>query len=234
MKGTKENMRNTRFDKVPNPIRLVIRFLFVSLTVLLMAAVGGGWSFFLHPSADVASLLWVLWLMAVAQGRGMGSGSEFDRGQWIVLAASGFGMMVCYLGAPWEYAHFTGPLPRDGLLAWLGILVFALGVALQIWALRALQGQYTVKLSILEGHHLVTRGPYGIVRHPGYTSHLLCMLGMSLAFTSLLGLAGTLIVIPVLFKRIATEEAMLESQFGEEYRAYRESTGRLLPKIRDQ
>jgi hypothetical protein len=55
--------------------------LFVSLTTLLMAAVGGGWSFFSHPAADAAALLWVLWLMAVAEGRGMGSGSEFDRGQ---------------------------------------------------------------------------------------------------------------------------------------------------------
>ena len=145
-------MKKMPLDMIPNPYRLVIRFLFVSLTALLMAAVGGGWSFFTHPAADTAALLWVLWLMAVAEGRGMGSGSEFDRGQGVVLAASGLGMMVCYLGAPWEYGHFSGPLPRDGWLAWLGILMFALGVAVQIWALRALQGQYTIKLSILEGH----------------------------------------------------------------------------------
>ncbi len=218
-------------DKLPNPYRLVIRFLFISLTSLLMAVVGGGWGFFRHPVADAAALLWVFWLMAVAQGRGMGSGSEFDRGQAFVLAASGVGMMVCYLGAPWEYAHFAGPLPRDGWLAWLGILVFAMGVFLQIWALRALQGQYTVKLSIQEGHHLVTQGPYRLVRHPGYSSHLLCMAGMSLTFSSLLGLAGTLIVFPFLLKRIQTEEAMLEQHFGEEYRAYRKSTGRLGPKF---
>ena len=221
-------------NKIPNPYRLVIRFLFISLTALLMALVGGGWSFFLHPVADAAALLWVLWLMAVAQGRGIGTGSEFDRGQGLVLAVSGLGMMVCYLGAPWEYAHFSGPLPRDGWLAWLGILLFGMGVFVQIWALSALQGQYTARLSILEGHHLVTQGPYKIVRHPGYSSHLLCMIGMSLAFSSLLGLAGTLIVIPFLFKRIQTEEAMLEQQFGEEYRAYRKQTGRLFPKISNQ
>ena len=63
---------------------------------------------------------------------------------------------------------------------------------------------------------------------------MLCMVGMSLAFSSLLGLAGTLIVIPVLFQRIKTEEAMRENQFGEEYRAYRKRTGKLLPKISNQ
>lgn len=39
--------------------------------------------------------------------------------------------------------------------------------------------QFTFELSIREGHQLVTSGPYGVVRHPGYTGILIAFIGMA-------------------------------------------------------
>jgi hypothetical protein len=78
-----------------NPHRLLICVMFISFSTLLMAAVRGGWSLITNSIVDIAALLWILWPMAVAEGREMGSGSEFDLGQWVVLTPSGIWMMVC-------------------------------------------------------------------------------------------------------------------------------------------
>ncbi|MGE5222051.1 MAG: methyltransferase [Omnitrophica WOR_2 bacterium] len=217
--------------KTAGPIRLAIRTIFTILTVGLMALAGGGWSFFQRPVAVIASVLWIAWLEAVQAGRPLGRGSAYDRKQQFVMGLSSIAMMGFMIAAPWEYAHFSGPIPRDGILAWIGILVFAAGVVIQTYALWIMHGQYTVRLGIQPGHHLVKDGPYRYIRHPGYMSHLMCMLGMSLAFSSLVGLALSLVMIPVLYRRTLTEEAMLEKEFGEEYRAYQGRTGRLLPRI---
>lgn len=213
------------------PIRFIARTIFILLTVGLMAFAGGGWSFFQRPVAVIAAILWVAWLEAVQAGRPLGRGSAYDRTQQVVMGASGIAMIGFMIAAPWEYAHYSGPIPRDGILSWPGILMFAAGVVIQTYALWIMHGQYTVRLGIQPGHHLVKQGPYRYIRHPGYLSHLMCMLGMSLAFSSVIGLVLTLVMIPVLFQRTMTEEAMLEKEFGEEYREYQGHTGRLLPRL---
>jgi protein-S-isoprenylcysteine O-methyltransferase Ste14 len=31
---------------------------------------------------------------------------------------------------------YHGPLPRNGILSWAGLVLFAMGIALQIWAIE--------------------------------------------------------------------------------------------------
>jgi protein-S-isoprenylcysteine O-methyltransferase Ste14 len=59
----------------------------------------------------------------------------------------------------------------------------------------------------------------------------LTALGWALAFRSLAGVLLTLLLVPPLLARIRSEEALLQSQFGAEYDAYRARTWRLLPGI---
>lgn len=120
-------------------------------------------------------------------------------------------------------------MPRDGVLAWLGIALFAVGLALNTWAMRALHGLYTIRLSVQEGHRLVTDGPYRVVRHPGYLGFILAFPGMGLALGSLAILLFALLVIGWIIGRIRDEEAMLVAEFGDEYRAYQGRTKRLIP-----
>jgi len=77
----------------------------------------------------------------------------------------------------------------------------------------------------------VTTGIYGIIRHPSYLGALMFMLGGALVFRSGVGiLLAAAILVPVI-ARIASEEKLLQSQFGAEYDAYRTRTWRLVPFV---
>jgi protein-S-isoprenylcysteine O-methyltransferase Ste14 len=78
---------------------------------------------------------------------------------------------------------------------------------------------------------LVTNGIYGRVRHPSYLGLLIMGLGWALTFRSGVGVVLAALVIPPLLARIRSEEALLQSQFGEEYDSYRRRTSRLIPGI---
>ena len=43
---------------------------------------------------------------------------------------------------------------------------------------------FTFEMSIRKDHMLITSGPYGVVRHPGYTGFLLVVIGMLLLHAS--------------------------------------------------
>jgi len=78
---------------------------------------------------------------------------------------------------------------------------------------------------------LVTNGIYGVIRHPSYLGLFINSLGWSLAFRSTVGVLLTVLLIPPLLARIHAEENMLHSEFGDEYKAYRSQTWRLIPGI---
>ncbi len=67
--------------------------------------------------------------------------------------------------------------------------------------------------------------------HPSYLGLLINSLGWALAFRSLVGVLLTELMIPPLLARIKAEEALLSSQFGGAYNAYRARTSRLIPGL---
>jgi protein-S-isoprenylcysteine O-methyltransferase Ste14 len=79
---------------------------------------------------------------------------------------------------------------------------------------------------------IVTWGPYKHVRHPFYLSFLLGLLGTLLAFPHVVTLAGLAYSLVALNLTAAREERRLaSSEFGAEYRAYLQRTGRFLPRL---
>jgi protein-S-isoprenylcysteine O-methyltransferase Ste14 len=76
---------------------------------------------------------------------------------------------------------------------------------------------------------LLQTGPYARMRHPMYLAEMLLWLGLTIYFGSLLVL-GTASIGVILAARfvIPREERALESQFGEEYRRYRERVPALI------
>jgi len=206
---------------------LFILIVFCSEIVVL----AGGIPFVLRPVGAIYLTLWIAWLPVVALGRERGVSSRYARTQRAFLALSGIVMLVILIVPPWEYTHLTGPIPRDGPLSWLGLILFAVGIGIQFAAVRALRGFYTVRLGIQAGHHVITDGAYQFVRHPGYLGHMLCMAGIGLALSSLIALGLTILMLPLLLWRIRHEEQMLSAEFGEEYLSYKKRTKRLIPFI---
>jgi protein-S-isoprenylcysteine O-methyltransferase Ste14 len=216
---------------MPKSLRaLAIRFVLIVLCSAIIA-LAGGVSFVLRPVGAIYLTLWIAWLLVVALGRERGARSSYDRTQRTFLALSGIIMLVLLTLPPWEYMHLTDPISGDGPLSWLGLTLFAVGVGIQFAAVRALQGFYTVRLSVQAGHHVITDGPYRFVRHPGYLGHMLCMAGVGLALGSLIALGLTILILPLLLWRIRHEEQMLAVEFAEEYPSYMQRTKRLIPFI---
>jgi protein-S-isoprenylcysteine O-methyltransferase len=65
-----------------------------------------------------------------------------------------------------------------GPAGWTGIAVMMVGsLALRWWASVILGRFYTSTLRLSEGQQLVEKGPYRMVRHPGYAGILLLLAG---------------------------------------------------------
>lgn len=193
--------------------------------------ISGGGTAFVRGGLGIAYLiLWTLLLLATARWRKPGILSEFDEKQKIPMLFLGIFSVPFLLIAPaYEYAHFSGPLPRNGWLAWLGIFLFAGGVLVQAAAMRELRGFYTVRLGIQPTQRVITSGLYRWLRHPGYLSYLMCLFGIGLAMGSLIELAFAAAMIFFTLWRIGHEETMLLASFGDEYRNYQQKTRRLIP-----
>jgi protein-S-isoprenylcysteine O-methyltransferase Ste14 len=80
--------------------------------------------------------------------------------------------------------------------------------------------------------HIVTYGPYGWVRHPFYVSFILLLIGGALIARDALTLAALPLGLFSLDWTARTEEnKLLASELGSEYGAYRERTGRFVPRL---
>lgn len=120
----------------------------------------------------------------------------------------------------------------------IGNVVFSLGCLTEILGgylilhSRSLLGSYgTVNIIIEEDHKLVKEGLYKYVRNPMYVGFLIMLLGYCVSIYGFISVALIeSMVFIVLNKRALLEEALLGKQFGEEYRRYKEQTGRYLPK----
>ena len=209
---------------------MIGRVLFALTTSVIVALAGGGLTFLLRPVGAVYVVLWIAYWLVQA-GRRRGQASSYDRKQRIVYVSGVIIIPVLMVVVPWEYTHFTGPIPRDDLVSWAGLALFALGITVLAAAVRTLGELYTSYLGIQPEHRLVTSGPYRYVRHPCYLGELLSMFGIGFALSSVVGLALALLSLLLVLKRIKQEEEMLTAEFGDEYRAYMGRTKRLIPFI---
>jgi protein-S-isoprenylcysteine O-methyltransferase Ste14 len=98
-------------------------------------------------------------------------------------------------------------------------------------AVFTLGRRFTGLVAIQEGHRLQTGGLYRHIRHPSYSGLLLYVAGYVLVFRCWLGLLLVAAILAVLRARMNAEEALLASEFGEEYVSYRRRTWRLVPWV---
>jgi len=70
------------------------------------------------------------------------------------------------------------------LLSIIGAFMVTVGGLIRLECYRRLGRMFTFEMSIRKEHILVTSGPYGVVRHPGYTGALLAIGGMLLLHAS--------------------------------------------------
>lgn len=115
----------------------------------------------------------------------------------------------------------------------IGLMVVLVAMVL-LWRSHADLGRFwSVSLEIRRGHQLVTTGVYTRIRHPMYAALWMYMLAQALLLGNLVAGPAGLIGFGLLYLlRIEREEAMLAKMFGEDWTAYAEHTGRIVPKLR--
>ncbi len=112
-----------------------------------------------------------------------------------------------------------------------------LGIAVDIGCLwlfyrthRDLGSNWSVSLDLRERHTLVTTGVYAIIRHPMYAGFWLMALAQALLLPNwIAGPAGLVGFGILFFGRVRREEEMMIAAFGDQYRAYRRRTARVVP-----
>jgi len=149
----------------------------------------------------------------------------------ILLALYGVGMLVpiFYVFSTWfDFADYSLP----AWLSWVGVALFALAAVILHLTHQAMGRSWTPTLGLREDHELVTDGIFKYIRHPMYAAHILWAIAQPLILTNWIARFSFLIPQILQYRfRVGSEEKMMLEHFGEEYRTYMGTTGRILPKI---
>jgi protein-S-isoprenylcysteine O-methyltransferase Ste14 len=115
------------------------------------------------------------------------------------------------------------------------IFTFGLAVA-SVWlvgaAARFLGKQWAIAARLIEGHKLITDGPYAYVRNPIYTGMLGMLIATGLAMEHWIALCVAIVFFMVgLVIRVRTEEKLLRAAFGKEFEDYAKTVPAVVPGI---
>lgn len=137
---------------------------------------------------------------------------------------------LVYIFSDWlDFADYELP----SWTGWPGSVLLLLAVGLLFLSYQALGGSWSPKIDVRQGQKLVTKGIYRHIRHPIYAGIWLWALAQPLLLHNWVAGAGMLATfLPLYLTRVPREEAMMLAHFGERYRSYMASTGRIVPRIR--
>jgi protein-S-isoprenylcysteine O-methyltransferase Ste14 len=148
----------------------------------------------------------------------------------LTLLSLGIGALpLVYIFTPWlKFANYK----LQAWVGWLGAAIFALGLWV-LWCAHAALGRYwSNSVQLRQGHQLVTSGIYRYIRHPMYTFGWLLGIAQALLLWNwIVAVAGLTSFALLYFQRVQHEERMMLERFGEVYQAYRERTGRIMPRL---
>ena len=140
--------------------------------------------------------------------------------------------LVVLNGGDW----FTRPFSLPQLLSWLLLIV---SIFLALFSFRALRAygapdsstKDAGKLGFEKTTHLVTEGPFRLIRHPLYTSLLFLAWGVALKQINLVSIILAIIASLALFLTAVYEERENLIKFGDEYAGYVQHSKRFIPYI---
>jgi protein-S-isoprenylcysteine O-methyltransferase len=207
----------------------------------LIQGVASGAALVLLPAlgrsqALASEKLWILVALGATAHLFQPAYRPFDRGPsedrgtaaQILWTVAGTQLLAVVEAVYWRYPQSLAWSPT----AVLALVVALLGLALRTWATVTLGHYFTWHVSVEDRQQVVTRGPYRVIRHPGYAGALLTYLTVPAFLEARVAFAVAAVLLPVAFlRRIAVEERALISQLGEVYEAYRRRTGALLPRF---
>lgn len=183
--------------------------------------------------ADLFYGLWSAWgvywaasalrAKRVRRREGWGSGG---------LHMAGLGVAGVLMALPSLPSPLGDRVIGDGFLPFAaGLLLTMAGLALTLWARKTLGGNWSAFVTVKDGHELVCRGPYRLVRHPIYTGLLAAFFGSALARGEWRGVLVVAVAFAALWFKLRTEERFMTETFGPDYERYRAEVAALIPYL---
>lgn len=179
-------------------------------------------------------LSWVAFGLAFFLGRkpsGATPDQKRDRLSIIGIVLQGLSYAVVWsVRRRW----FT-PIASVGNTAEIILSLLTIGLTISsVWfsaaAVRTLGQQWSLAARVLEGHKLVTEGPYSVVRNPIYTGMFGMLLATGLAVSHWIGLLVAVIVFAAgTIIRVRSEEKLLRETFGAEFHEYARRVPAVIP-----
>ena len=164
-------------------------------------------------------VFWIYWLVSAS------SSKESVEGGWRArltgVTAIGIFLIAGVLRGGSLAVHSL-------VLAVMGALLYACGIALAVWARLHLGRNWGMPMTQRAEPELVTSGPYRFIRHPIYTGLLTAALGTALV-NNVLGLIVVAVLVAYFYYCTVIEDRNLAAAFPEAYPEYKNRTKRLIP-----
>lgn len=124
-------------------------------------------------------------------------------------------LVICVVAGLDVRYGWSDPAGAAGLLVWqvAGLAAVLAGGAFTTWAMAANNFfAATVRIQTDRGHAVVTGGPYGLVRHPGYLGAIIYYAGAPLALGSWWAFLPAGLTIALVCLRTALEDRTLQAE----------------------
>lgn len=148
-----------------------------------------------------------------------------DKGAWYVVAQAA--LMFAALLAPVLGAR-AASWPAAAIA--VGVVVAAAGVAIAAIASVTLGRSLSPFPKPKAGSQLVEHGVFSVVRHPIYTGLTLFVIGWGLAWSSLAGIGGGVVLLAFFDIKARREERWLDATFAG-YSEYKQRVKKLIPLV---
>lgn len=113
-------------------------------------------------------------------------------------------------------------------VAWAGVLICLLGLALFLWSLVSFGRSYRIGIDTDRPGELVTTGVFAYSRNPIYTALGLIFLGQFLIHPDWVNLAYLFAGVWLFHRQVLREEAYLKQHYGQAYADYCARVGRYI------
>jgi len=154
---------------------------------------------------------------------------SFSASDWILRKLSAyrgfgyvlpFGLMAVVSHGEWEHHSILWPL---------GFVVILPGVLIRLWGTKHIGRRMPW---VRKGKHLITTGPYAIVRNPLYIGNIMIAIGLSLFSELVWFVPIVFIYLFILYHLVARyEEKKLSERWGNDYMEYMRVVPRWIPKF---
>lgn len=160
---------------------------------------------------------------------------------WWFLAKKDTNQKMQYMGLVTKYANFLLQALiffqllglrlfsfQNALLSLMGFILVLIGVWVSVAGRLALGSNWVPGYQAKKSDELVTKGIYGIIRHPIYIGIFCIFVGSELVAGSWLWISFLFLLFPLYFlgKR---EEMLLQEKFGKTYFLYKKKTTMFFP-----